>query len=322
MVAVPPELAEAYRACERMARTHYENFPVASRLLPQGMRPHVAALYAFARTADDFADEGDRSQEEREALLDDWGRQLDAAVERGQSPLKRGQSPFSPSDSAEILTDSGPAGENFTAETGTVPILQAAAHTIRQLNLPVQLFHDLLSAFRQDVRVTRYATWEQLLDYCRRSANPVGRLVLRIGGYASPELDRESDAVCTALQLTNFWQDLERDWNNGRLYVPAADLQVTGAREKDLSLQRWTPEWRATLARVAARTRALFDEGRPIADRVHGRLKWELRLTWLGGVRILDTLEGRGFDVFDRRPVLSYADAPALVWRTLLWRSR
>jgi squalene synthase HpnC len=170
--------------------------------------------------------------------------------------------------------------------------------------------------------VKRYATWEDVLDYCSRSANPVGRLVLRIGGYDRPELDRESDAVCTALQLTNFWQDLERDWRTGRLYVPAADLAAAGAREADLDARRWTPEWRAALAHVAARTRALFRDGMPIADHVRGRLKWELRLTWLGGMRILESLERRGFDVFDRRPALSKADAPALMWRTLFWSVR
>lgn len=305
MVAAPPEVAEAYRACERMARAHYENFPVASLLLPASMRPHVAALYAFARTADDFADEGDRSPEEREALLDDWGRLLDAAVEAA----KGGQSHLSAMDSGKSVT---------------VPLfpLVAAGHTIRDFDLPEQLFHDLLSAFRQDVRVKRYRTWDEVMDYCRRSANPVGRLVLRIAGYANPQLDRESDAVCTALQLTNFWQDLERDWDNGRLYVPTAELTVTHAREDDLDARRWTPEWRETLARAAARTRELFEDGRPIADHVRGRLRWELRLTWLGGMRILDALERRGFDVFDRRPALSMTDAPALLWGLLSWRSR
>jgi squalene synthase HpnC len=301
MVGAPPQLAEAYRACERLARTHYENFPVASLLLPANMRPHVAALYAFARTADDVADEGDRPAQEREALLDEWGRQLEIRLGRPGQPMVLSPLSFVPD------------GEK---------ILSATAHTIGACRLPVQLFHDLLSAFRQDVRVKRYATWSEVLDYCTRSANPVGRLVLRIGGYDHPQLDRESDAVCTALQLTNFWQDLERDWRHGRLYVPADDLEATGAREEDLDARRMTVEWRATLARVAARTRALFDEGKAIADHVHGRLKWELRLTWLGGLRILETLERRGFDVFDGRPALTVADTPALLWRTVSWSSR
>lgn len=293
MVEVPPELAEAYRACERMARAHYENFPVASLLVPARMRPHVAALYAFARTADDFADEGDRDPNEREALLDDWPRAL----------------------------GSGAESATFDRIPGLTPVLAATRHTIHARRLPVQLFHDLVSAFRQDVRVKRYANWADVLDYCRRSANPVGRLVLRIAGYDDASLDRESDAICTALQLTNFWQDLASDWARGRLYVPAEELAAAAAREEDLDAGRITPEWRVALARAAGRTRALFESGRGLPGRVGGRLGWELRLTWLGGMRILDRLERRGFDVFARRPALSLADAPALAWGALAWRA-
>ena len=284
--AASPRLADAYRACERLARTHYENFPVASRLLPARMRPHVAALYAFARAADDFADEGDRPPEERERLLDEWQARLHAA----------------------------------TIAPATDPVFVAVAHTIESCRLPIAMFDDLISAFRQDVRVSRYASWTDVLDYCTRSANPVGRLVLRIAGYDDPRLDRQSDAVCTALQLTNFWQDLGHDWDKGRLYVPREDLVAAGALEEDLARRRMTPAWRAALGAVAARTRALFDEGRGLAGQVHGRLRWELRLTWLGGVHILDRLERRGFDVFDRRPTLTRADVPALLWRAIAWR--
>ncbi len=281
MVTSQADLAAAYADCERMARDHYENFPVASWLLPRAMRPHVAALYAFARTADDFADEGQRTPEEREALLDEMSEGL----------RKRGQS----------------------------PLFDALQNSIEQCRLPVSLFEDLLSAFRQDVRVKRYQSWPDVLDYCSRSANPVGRLVLRIGGYHDPRLDRASDAVCTALQLTNFWQDIERDWEKGRVYVPQDELRATGAREQDIAERRLTPEWRATLWRVASRTRTFFDEGREITALVSGRLRWELRLTWLGGVRILDRLERGNFDVFARRPTLSIADAPWIAWRALAW---
>jgi hydroxysqualene synthase len=286
-------LASAYATCARLAREHYENFPVASLLLPRAMRPHVAAVYAFARTADDFADEGTRSVEERLRLLDDW---------------------------LALLKDDG---RRAAADVGAVPagqIFLAVHDTIREKRLPVGLFEDLLSAFRQDVTVHRYATWSDLLDYCRRSANPVGRLVLRIAGHDDPALDRQSDALCTALQLANFWQDLERDWDKGRLYVPRADLEAAAAAESDLNARRITAAWRAALASVAARTRTLFDEGRGVADGVSGRLRWELRLTWLGGVRILDRLERDGFDVFRRRPSLGPADAPVIVWRALAWR--
>ena len=170
-------------------------------------------------------------------------------------------------------------------------VFAALGATIRDRDLPVPLFEDLLSAFRQDVRVVRYQTWDDLFDYCRRSANPVGRLVLRIAGHRDDTLDAASDAVCTALQLTNFWQDLDIDWRRGRLYLPASERESAGAREEDLSLPRLTPAWRTALERAAARTRALFDRGRPVADRVPGRLGFELRLTWLGGMRILERLE-------------------------------
>ena len=284
----------AYAHCQRLARQHYENFPVASRLLPAPMRPHVAAVYAFARIADDFADEGARSDAARLSLLDDWGRRLETAV--------RGETTDDGSDSAAIFT--------------------ALGDTVRACRLDVGLLRDLLSAFRQDVTVKRYESWDQLLDYCRRSANPVGRLVLQIGGYRDPALEAASDALCTALQLTNFWQDLERDWAKGRLYVPSAVLRSAGADERDLDRRQLTPEWRRALADVAARTRALFAAGRPVADGVDGRLRWELRATWLAGVRILDRLETAGFDVFEARPAIDSADALPLAWRLVTWRRR
>jgi phytoene synthase len=188
--------------------------------------------------------------------------------------------------------------------------------------LPISLFEDLLSAFRQDVVTTRYATWEDVLDYCRRSANPVGRLVLRVAGYDDPRLDLQSDAVCTALQLTNFWQDLGVDWSRGRLYVPLADRDRAGAADADLDAGRMTREWQMALREVAARTRVLFDTGRPVCDGVRGRLRWELRLTWLGASRVLDKLEAGGFDVFQHRPSLSKSDAPGLVWQAIRWGQR
>jgi hydroxysqualene synthase len=284
----------AYAHCQRLARQHYENFPVASRLLPRAMRPHVAAVYAFARIADDFVDEGARSDAARLALLDDWGRRLEAAA--------RGETRADGSDMAAIFI--------------------AVGDTIRRRDLDVGLLRDLLSAFRQDVTVKRYGTWESVLDYCRRSANPVGRLVLHIAGYRDGALEAAADACCTALQLTNFWQDLERDWAKGRLYVPLAAVQAAGADERDLDRRQMTPEWRRALVDAAARTRAFFDAGRPVADGVAGRLRWELRATWLAGVRVLDRLEAGGFDVFHARPVIDGADALPLAWRLVTWRRR
>ena len=287
------ELGAAYAACEQLARSHYENFPVASRLLPARMRPHVAAIYAFARIADDIADEGARPAAQRLADLDRWGARLDAALDDG-------------------VPDAEPDAFVFIA----------ACHSIETCRLPPQLFHDLLSAFRQDVTVTRYATWESLLDYCRRSANPVGRLVLRVAGVESAAADDASDRVCTALQLTNFWQDLEVDWMKGRLYVPESIWRRAGAREVDLATRQVTPEWRTALEEVTRRTRELFAEGRAVCDAVRGRLRYELRATWLGGTRILDKLEAAHFDMFTHRPTLTRADVPSLLWQSLIWRTR
>jgi phytoene synthase len=280
---------EAYAYCERLAREHYENFPVASWLLPAPMRPHIAAIYAFARRADDFADEPGLDDDERLRLLDAWGSRLDGK------------------DWGQTATSDG-------------LIFSALAETIRTHHLPRSLFHDLLSAFRQDVTTRRYNTWSDVLDYCRRSANPVGRLVLRVAGYDDPRFDAHSDAVCTALQLTNFWQDLAIDWRRGRLYVPLEDRDRARARDTDLDAGRITPEWQAALRDVGRRTRDLFEAGRGVCDGVTGRLRWELRLTWLGGSRILEKTAAAGFDVFNHRPTLTASDGPGLVWAAIRWR--
>ena len=224
----------AYAACEALARSHYENFPVASRLLPAAMRPHIAAVYAFARVADDMADEGALPSEERCARLDAWQRRLHAAlgVERAAEPQH---------DHEDL-------------------IIVATAHTIRSLDLPVALFDDLISAFGQDTMTSRYASWADLFDYCRRSANPVGRLVLRIAGVRDDRIDRLSDALCTALQLTNFWQDFGRDWRAGRLYVPR-DVQTScKAIETDLESGRVNQAWAQAIVQCINVTQAKFVE--------------------------------------------------------------
>jgi squalene synthase HpnC len=273
---------DAYAACLRLAHEHYENFPVASRLVPARLRKHVAAIYAFARTADDIADEPGRSTTERLALLHEYSSHLHSTP---------------PDD-----------------------IFVALADTREKFDLPIELFDDLLSAFRQDVTTSRYDTWTQVLDYCRRSANPIGRLVLRLAGHRDEQSDRWSDAVCTALQLTNFWQDLAIDWERGRLYVPAELWRSAGADPTDLDRQSLTPAWAAALREAARVTRALFDEGRPVCDVLSGRLRYELRATWLGGRSILDRLEAGGFNVFDRRPTLSRADLLVIGWGALRWK--
>lgn len=281
----------AYARCLELARQHYENFPVASGLLPRATRPHIAAVYAFARIADDFADEGTRTASARLALLDDWRDRLRAAV----------------------------GGETVADRSDAAAIFIALGDTLRRFELDPQLFEDLLSAFRQDVHTSRYQTWEELLDYCRRSANPVGRLVLRIAGYREDRLDRWSDAICTGLQLVNFWQDLERDVQKGRLYVPIEIVQHAGADPADLQRRQFTQSWERALTDAADRTRGFFREGRPLPDAVRGRLGLELRATWLGGLRVLDRLTALRFNVFKSRPALGWADALVIGARVLTW---
>jgi len=291
-----PGLEAAYATCARLAREHYENFPVASRMLPSSMRPHVAVVYAFARMADDLADEGTLPAVERLARLDAWLERLHGA------DTPQVHDPRLP----------GATGEVFVA----------LHETIRSCDLPLSLFEDLLSAFRQDVITRRYSTWSEVLDYCRRSANPVGRLVLRIAGCRDEALDHSSDAVCSALQLTNFWQDLERDWRNGRLYLPLDECRREGADFSDLDAGRMTAAWRRVLTAADALTLDLFERGRLVCESVPGRLGLELRLTWLGGRRVLDRLRRTGYDVFRHRPALGAADVPAMAWQLLRWRRR
>lgn len=291
------DVTAAYDTCLRLAREHYENFPVASRLMPAAARPHIAAIYAFARIADDFADEGQREAAERLELLAGWQSRLDEA-----SNGRVGTTGDATSDAVFVAL----------AETLRVVVVEAGPSLH-------ELLGDLLDAFRQDVVKKRYETWAEVLDYCRRSANPVGRLVLLVTGYRDEALSRRSDAVCTALQLTNFWQDLARDWTNGRLYVPLDIVKAHGADLADLDARRWTPAWRAALRDVGARTEALFGAGRPVADGVRGRLAWELRATWLGGHRILDRLAAADYDVFLARPSLTWRDAVGIAASVVAW---
>ena len=277
-----------------MARSHYENFPVASRLLPAPMRPHVAAVYAFARVADDIADEGADPPAVRHARLRAWQHRLhEAAI---------------------------PHGAEAEYPSRDESIFIALGHTIRTLDLPVSLFDDLLSAFGQDITTTRYASWAEVFDYCRRSANPIGRLVLRIAGHHDEAADRSSDALCTALQLTNFWQDFGRDWRAGRLYVPRAVQEAHGALETDLAAGRFTPAWASAMHDCVRATRAEFERGRHVCDAVRGRLRFELRLTWLGGRRMLERVDEACADLLNWRPTLGRSDAPSLLWEAARWK--
>lgn len=288
MVAVADEALEldaAYASCARAARAHYENFPVASFLVPARIRRDIAAVYAFARTADDFADEGDLTVDVRHRLLDGWLERLRLAV---------------------IFNEPGPpARPGEPADTAA--IFLALGDSVKRHALPVDLFEQLISAFRQDVTTAAYETWDELFDYCRRSANPVGRLVLRIAGHRNPEFDAWSDSFCTALQLTNFWQDLAIDKQRGRRYLPGEERRAHVSE-------------REAIAAAVTRTRALFKAGRPLCDAVGGRLRYELRATWLGGSRILSRIERSGFDVEHQRPVLGAADLPWILARLAVWR--
>jgi phytoene synthase len=276
-------LEEAFAFCEARVRGHYENFPVGL-WVPREKRGYVHALYAFARAADDFADE--RMYEGMRAeKLDQWEARLHAAYE-------------------------GRAED---------PIFIALAHTVRTLDIPEGLLLDLLSAFRQDTVKGRYGTWDELLDYCRRSANPVGRLVLLVFGYRDPELLPLSDSICTGLQLANHWQDLAVDLRKDRIYAPRELLERYAVKEWDLNAGKVTEPFKALMAELVARTRALFREGRPLCDRVGRDLRFEMRLTWLGGSGILDRIEAAGYDVFRRRPRYGKAGKLALAWRAWRW---
>jgi squalene synthase HpnC len=276
---------EAYAYCAAVARAHYENFPVATRLVPGRLRPSVSAIYAFARAADDFADEAVHAGRRLE-LLGRWEERLGRCLE-------------------------GKADH---------PVFVALGDTISRFALPVEPFRDLLSAFRQDCRVRRYESWDDLLDYCRKSANPIGRLLLRLYGHADDGRTRLSDAICTGLQLTNFWQDVAVDLRNDRIYLPSEDRRRFGVTEEDLRAGRVHEGFRALLLELIGRTRSRFEEGRPLLGEFRGRLALEIRLTWLGGHRVLDRIEAAGCDVFRARPELTAADKALLAARAVLGR--
>jgi phytoene synthase len=270
-----------------MAVDHYENFPVASLLLPPALRRPVALIYRFAREADDFADEGDLPAAERLARLAGFGEAL-RRIEAGAAP-----------------------GIPWFAELGAM---------VREHSLPLAPFHDLLSAFSQDVVKPRYADYAELLDYCRRSANPIGRLLLHLFGRAEPEALALSDRICSSLQLINFWQDVALDWRKGRVYLPQDDMARHGVTEAHIAAQRCDRDWRALMAFQVQRTRELMLAGAPLAHRLAGRVALEIRVTVQGGLRILEKLEAAGYDVFHRRPVLKAYDWPLLMLRAAVAR--
>ncbi len=281
--------AEAFAFCSSLTRSHYENFPVGSTLIPKALQPAIHSLYAFMRTADDFSDEGRRAGDEAERLawLESWEQML--------SDCQNGHAKH--------------------------PIFIALRATLQRHDLPIQWLRDLLSAFKMDVTVRRYETYEDLLTYCRYSANPVGRLILTLFGYRDEEFYRLSDSICTALQLANHWQDVAVDLAKDRIYLPQEDMRKFGVSEawltrqispspylREKGLGDEGEKFQQLLSFEVARARELFAAGRALPEKVQGRLRWELRFTWQGGVRILDKIEKVGCDVFQHRPVVTKAD--------------
>lgn len=285
-VSQAPSLAEARAYCRRLARSHYENFTVVSPLLPRHLRPHVCAVYAYCRWADDLADEAGPAQD-RLALLAWWEEQLEACYQ-GRTEH---------------------------------PVFVALAETIRTFSIPIDPLADLLVAFRQDQRQTRYETYNDLVGYCRYSANPVGRLVLYLGRCHNADAVRLSDSICTGLQMVNFWQDVARDWAAGRIYLPQQACRQYGYSEADFAARRATDAFRRMLAAHVERAEVLLLGGLPLATQVSPELRLPVELFARGGLAVLEAIRRNGYDVWTRRPTLSRWQKLQLVGRAW-WRSQ
>jgi squalene synthase HpnC len=280
---VAPSLDAAQAYCQRLARTHYENFSVATWFLPQRLRQHFFNVYAYCRISDDLGDEvGDPSASL--LLLGQWERELEACY----------------------------------SGTPRHPVFVALAETVRTFEIPQQEFSDLLRAFRQDQTVTRFPTFNDLLGYCRYSANPVGHLVLYLCGYRDAERQKLSDFTCTALQLANFWQDVSVDYAKSRIYLPLEDRSQFGVSEEDIAAERNTPPFCEMMKFEVQRAREWFDQGRPLVGKVDRELAIDLELFTRGGQEILNAIEQQGFAVLGRRPSISKARKLALVARAAL----
>lgn len=271
----------SFKYCEEIAKSHYENFPVASLLLPKAKRRYVYAIYAFARAADDFADEPDimGGPEKRLSLLNEWHEKL-KDVYNGKS---------------------------------VDPIFIALRNTVEVNKIPIEPLENLLKAFKQDVVKNRYESFDEVLDYCRNSANPVGRLVLMIFGCHDEEFFKYSDNICTALQLTNFWQDIEVDLRKDRVYIPKEDMNRLGYSENELFMKQYNQKFKDLLSFEVNRTQQIFDEGYKLieltaSDDRTKKLSKELKLTWLGGTEILNKIKEIDYDVFNKRPSIRAAD--------------
>ncbi len=278
--AGPWSAERSYRYCDDIVRTHTESYPVASRFVPKEIRPHIVALYAFARTADDFADEPQYEGRRVEAL-DRWEEEL-------------------------VRCFHGEAEH---------PVFVALLDTVEKRQLPLPPFEDLLAGFRMDLEVRRYSNFAELRGYTARSADPVGRLILALFGYREPDLIRFADEISTALQLTNFWQDVAADAARDHIYLPADDLHFFGVTEAEVKALRPTRGMKELLRYQVARTRALYERGRPLLGRLGGDLKKELALIWLIGMAILDKIEDADFDVFTHRPSIGARDKAKIMAR-------
>jgi squalene synthase HpnC len=277
------EESESFNYCTKIALEHYENFPVGSWLIPKEKRKYVHAIYAFARTADDFADEQRYREDERMQLLIDWEKRLDECISGSPSH----------------------------------PVFIAVKEAIERFNIPDALFKDLITAFKMDTINKRYKTMSDVLNYCHYSANPVGRIVLHMFEYKDPELHRLSDFICTALQLANFWQDIAIDINKDRIYIPLEDMERFGYTVSDLKSQALNDSFRNLLCREVEFTRALFKKGWPLCTSVGKDLSFELRTVWSGGMKILEKIEQNGYDIFNKRPVISTIDKIRILLRAL-----
>ncbi len=263
---------------------HYENFPVASILLPEHLRAAVESIYAFARTADDIADEGDTTAEQRLFALNQYETEL-TKIELNE------------------ISDIG--------------LFQKLNYYIGQHRLPLQAFRDLLSAFKQDVVITRYQSFTELLDYCRRSANPVGTLMLHLYKATTPANLQDSAAICSALQLINFWQDVAVDWHKQRIYLPLDDLTQFGITEQQLANGQTDKNWQQMMRFQTDRARTMMLSGSPLCKRLKGRIGWELRLVVQGGLRILERIDAVHGDVFRHRPSIGKSDWFVIAWRAI-----
>ncbi len=275
---------DGFRVCETIAHSHYENFPIASRFISKEIRKYVWTIYAFARIADDYADEPGFTLAERMDNLNQWEQYLDECY--NGNPTHR--------------------------------VFAALAETVERFQIPIELFQNLLTAFRTDITVKRYETYEDVLAYCRNSANPIGRLVLLLLNYRSETMMQFSDSICTALQLTNFWQDVSVDLQKGRIYLPLEEFEEFGYSEQDLINQKVNNCFCNLMAFQVRRTAELFAEGKPLLTMVGKDLSMELKLTWNGGTRILQKIHEQNYDVLTKRPTLSKLDKMGLLFRSFL----